>query len=526
MSEKSKKIIAILCLLAMIMSFSGCGRQVITGSSVSELDSTGNAIQEEEKASSDGSFSLFYNSSYSLNPMLATDINNQVVCQLVYENMLEVDNDFNIIPGVITSWSSEDGKTWTFDIDPNHVFSDSTPVTARDLEYSFRMAINYERFENRFNGQISSIGTVDDDTFTVVLNKADTQFPILLSIPVIKYNTFQVKWPTGSGPYKFNEDVTELVINSEYSGDHPVNSVLLTEFASVEEFITKFEDTTVDYILNDPSSSNNLGFGNANEIRNYNTTNLHYITFNKNTMLFSLGELQYAFMYAFDREYMVDTLLNGNAMVACEPISPASPLYNTYFNQLYSYNLEECQNVLDNIGVKDYDLDGKPEYMVSNIPLELNIDFIVCIESSSKVSLADKFASDMETLGITVNVKKLSWDEYKYALNQHDYDMAYCEIKLPMNFDMTSMFEKNGSNNYSCTSESGTVSAIEDYLAASDAERQMKCDQMCQQILMKAQMIPICFEKHQVLTHKGVMSNMTINQNNPMCNFSNWKIEI
>ncbi len=51
-----------------------------------------------------------------------------------------MDKDFNVIPGAAESWSvSEDGKTWTFKLRPDQVWSDGTPLTAYDYEATFRL---------------------------------------------------------------------------------------------------------------------------------------------------------------------------------------------------------------------------------------------------------------------------------------------------------------------------------------------------------------------------------------------------
>jgi len=525
MSYPAKKLTALACALVMLLSFCGCGRQVVTGSGSTAASGDSSAAVQTV---GDGKFSLFYNSQASLNPMKANDANNQLVCGLVYENMLDVDNGFELQPGIVTKWTSDDGIKWTFDIDANHVFSDGNKVKARDLAYSLRTAINTARYENRFDGWIAAISAVDDDTFAVTLNKADTQFPMRLTVPVIEYNTNQNTYPVGSGPYAYAEDHLSLTKNASYSGAKslPVDTVYLEKYDSVDDFITKFEDSSCDLVFNDPSTSSNLGFGSANEVRSFNTTNFHFVAFNMEKSYFKDHRLQYAFSRAFDREYMADTLMQGNALAACTPINPASPLYNRYFDNKLSYDLDECRKTLAKIGVDDYDSDGAAEYKIGDTVTELNLSFIVCTDSGAKVSMAEKFASDMAGIGITVNVKKLSWDEYKTALTNGAFDLCYCEVKLPADFDLTCILGTDGAANYSRTSDETAVKSVNAYLSAAAADRQNRCDDMCNYIAENAIIIPICFEKHQIITHKGVITDMTVNQGDPMYQFAKWKIDI
>lgn len=104
--------------------------------------------------------------------------------------------------------------------------------------------------------------------------------------------------------------------------------------------------------------------------------------------------------------------------------------------------------MLENSGIKDYDGDGKLEYM-SGSAQKIELKFIVCSDSSAKTGVVRKFASDMETLGLTVNVQELTWENYIQALEDGDFDMYYGEVKLRNNFDVTELLDPDSDLNYS-----------------------------------------------------------------------------
>ena len=91
-----KKTVIWMLLLAMTFT-TGC---TLPGTNLSAgviPDSTeGKDLTMGEAA--DSVFSLNINRKYSFNPLIATNHFNQLVCALVYENVVEVDNDFNVIP--------------------------------------------------------------------------------------------------------------------------------------------------------------------------------------------------------------------------------------------------------------------------------------------------------------------------------------------------------------------------------------------------------------------------------------------
>ena len=382
------------------------------------------------------------------------------------------------------------------------------------------------RFKSRLAGWVSSVYTDEDGLVIVELKKKNYSFPALLEVPVIQSETLYNSYPVGSGPYMFSDDSEILIPNDFYKDakNLPVEKIYLQAYESVDDYISKFNDSTVDLVINDPSNSASLGFGSSISTRSYNTTNLHFVIFNMGDACFQDHQLAHAFSRAFDRKYMVETLLQGNALEACTPISPASPLYNKAFYDDLSYDLSACRKELAKIGVDDYDSDGLAEYKPDEDALDLDLTFLVCSDSPAKVELAEKFAEEMNDIGIPVHVKSLGWDDYQVALMNGVFDIAYCEVKLTPDFDLTCILSPGGEANYSRGGDYTHSENINAFLAADDANRQKACDEMCQYIAETAAIVPICYEKHQMITHEGVVSNITVNQGEPLFCFQEWKI--
>lgn len=63
------------------------------------------------------------------------------IADLFSESLVRLTKDFEIVPGAALKWSSsKDGKTWTFELDPNLVWSDGNPLTAKDYVRTFQYA--------------------------------------------------------------------------------------------------------------------------------------------------------------------------------------------------------------------------------------------------------------------------------------------------------------------------------------------------------------------------------------------------
>ena len=42
----------------------------------------------------------------------------------------------------------------------------------------------------------------------------------------------------------------------------------------------------------------------------------------------------------------------------------------------------------------------------------------------------------------------------------------------------------------------------------------------------KAYIVPLVFERHQLISHRGVVEGAKANENNPLCNIENWTVKI
>ena len=541
--KKIKKTLLILLSLAMLLSLGGCGGPKLDPNEVPE--STGGR-DVERAVGLDNVFSLNSNPRYSFNPMVATNRANQLICDLVYENMIELDNNFEVIPNVITAWKCNDDATlWTFTIDTSHTFSTGEAVTPSDLCYSMGMCINADRFRGRFSSYQGASPNGAEE-FQVALGIGDSQFVKLLNIPIIKRGTYDTKdgvRPIGSGPYCYNEENTELHPNPYYPNweSLPVDTIYIKEYTDAASTIAAYEDSYIDLVVNDPSSYSSLGYASTNEIHTFATTNMHFVAFNQESMLGRYSYFRVAMQYAFDRSYF-ETLLDGNGIATPIPMVPTCKDYPASLASVLEFNLETCKRVLEGAGVQDFDNDGMLEFM-SGSPQEINLNFAICADSAAKSGVANRFKEDMASIGLRVTVHELTWDNYLKALEEGEIqignktetlDMYYGEVQLRANFDLTELLQtrnedKNGATNinFSRSNDASIEGWINNYLRANDAARTSAYYQLAEYITRSVgSLVTIGFERQQIITHRGVCKGIVANAGNPLYDFPNWTIEL
>lgn len=562
--EKPKQFLALLLMLVMVFT-SGC---TLPGTNLA-ADVIPESTEGKDLtmgAAADNVFSLNISRRYSFNPLIATNHSNQLVCSLVYENIVEVNNSFEVLPNICTEWECNDAATsWMLTIDNSRTFHDGSPVTARDVRYSIDRAVSSDRFLGRFSTYQGAAQDGDDKLY-ITLSIGDTQFIKLLNIPVIKYGSYDDKFPLGSGPYDYVfEDIPEeldeegnviteasqkLIALQGYEGFYkvkklPVETIYLTEYIEAEDIINAFEDSYIDAVINDPSSYTNLGYASSNEIHTYATTNMHYVGFNQESRIGAISGFRYAMQYAFNRAYL-EELLNGNATASAIPMVPSCTDFPSDLNSALAYNLDRCKIILENNGIRDYDEDGFMEIMNGNDE-DLVLTLILCSDSSAKAGVANRFASDMLKIGIKVNVMALTWTDYYNALTDYEnltkeelededfeplqFDMYYAEVKIRNNFDITQLLQERTDNNHATNINfthslgNGYETYLYNYLISGNASRKNNYRTFAEYVLTNAAyFVVIGFEKQQIITHRQAIRGIDANLGNPLYNFPNWTI--
>ena len=526
MAQTPKKTTAILLALLLIFA-AGCSSAQITDADGAAVP-TGNLGQDLRTGyAADSVFSLNYDSSSTFNPITTKSENNQLIGELIYDTLFTIDDKFMWNYGLVTSIETSDNIWWVFSVDTSAHFNDGSVLTAEDCAYSIKLAESSSKYSSRLS-VIYGVSAISKDQFAISLLYADSQLPSLLDIPVVKKDSEDKDRPLGTGMYKFSDDGLELTTNPYNPSTEklPLDTVYLKEYKEVEDSIAAFEDSLVDLVLNEPTSVNDYGYGSANEIRNYPTSSMHYLGINQDSPFLKYSTYRYALNFAVDRVYIIEKLLGGNALQATLPICPSSPLYNEDYAKTLSYDMDKCLQILNNGNVIDHDNDGKLEYVVTGINIEINLNFIVCSDSTPKVEAARMIAEGLREIGVDVTLRELNWNDYNKALKDGDFDIYYGEIMLTPDWNLINMFKEEGSLNYCNVKDTTYAEYIYQYLGASDDLRQQCFDSMCRYISETAAIIPICFEKQQVITHRGVVSGIDANQYSIFNGFANWTIDL
>ena len=127
----------VICCLALLMSallLTGCGS---SGGSGTTLTTAGSGTATTGGVQMGGVLSVATEPATNRDPAFASARADILINQQVYDWLVEVGDNSQLLPGLATAWDSTDGKTWTFTLRSDVKFSNGTPFTADDVVYTF-----------------------------------------------------------------------------------------------------------------------------------------------------------------------------------------------------------------------------------------------------------------------------------------------------------------------------------------------------------------------------------------------------
>ena len=145
----------------------------------------------------------------SLDPRIGSDETSQRVHQLIYDNLLALDDQLRVTGGLASSWEQADPLTYVVHLRKGVRFHDGHELTADDVVYTFGCFIDPAFVSPRKGAYrtLDRVEAVDPYTVRFSLKEPFGSFPIQLVMPVVPKGAGPElrDHPIGTGPYKFVE---------------------------------------------------------------------------------------------------------------------------------------------------------------------------------------------------------------------------------------------------------------------------------------------------------------------------------
>jgi len=449
-------------------------------------------------------------------PITGTNRLNLTLAPLIYRGLFSVGRDFQAENDLCESYTvSEDGLVWTFRL-TNAVFSNGSPLTAREVADS----LNAARVSERWAGRLKDVKTVaaEGETVVVTLSRPNGGLPLLLDTPIIKEGEDPQR-PYGTGPYALTENEEGLALTARQGAQAPVESIPLRTVEAGDDLVYAFDAQEVSLVDTDLTGTTALGYSGRLETVDYPTTTLLYIGCNLGKGACREQQVRQAAALAMDREEMVEKLLAGHAAATPLPVHPNAPGYDDALARQWSRDAERARTLLDE-GGWTLNEEGKLARRGEVLALRL----IVNQDNTFKTAVAEEAAAALRELGCEVTVDRLSWEDFTTALERGEFDLYLGETALTPDFDLESLLGQNAPLNYTGFADRETWEAMERYRAARGEERVTTFVNLCGAVAEQAPIIPLCFKNGSLLTQWGQVSGAEPTQRDVFAGIENWTV--
>ena len=456
----------------------------------------------------------------------ATDIS---IMRQLFRGLVYFDQDLNVVaaaaeevPSVENGGISEDGLTYNFELRDGLEWSDGSPLTAFDWEYSLKRFFDpglggnqyYQTFYYVIEGAPEynmALGTpdqpltpteselaalrdgvgvdaVDDDTLQIRLTSASNTFLYLMALwpgyPV-KHETIDSlgdAWTEGgslvsNGPFMLTEWAHDqrLVLerNPNYWGPEPgLERVELLVIPDETAAFQAYQNGELDFTAAPPAElqtlKTNPDFYTEAQLSTFG------ILFNTAQKPFDDPVVRKAFARAIDRQGYVDLVLQGVGMATTGWIPPGMPGFDPEAGQAISFDAEAARSLLAEAGYPDGQ--GLPTITITTTSDDMGRLSAEYVQEQLK-----------QNLGVNVEIEMLDQASFQMRFGSGEFQMSFMgwngDYPHPENW-VRDLFHTGASANMAGYSDSDVDALIDQAAAETDPLAAADLYQEAQRIIL------------------------------------------
>lgn len=375
------------------------------------------------------------------------------IIQYIHSGLVDVNSNFEIVPGLATDWETPDNTTAIFNLRENAKWQNGDDFTADDWVYTLDR-VRSDDFNALYEGELSPIDqAVAEDDYTLRLDLSEPYAPL-----------FAYLTPVGRAGIPINKNVVEEHGNDEY-GNHPVGCgpFELDEWTSRQNLkLSTFDDywgespsidgIQIDLIEDQNALTNALLSGSIHiapsiptaqvlalegtdgvTLHQQQTGNYHYISINTDREPYNDVKVRQALMLGIDREAAVESVFQGLGVTNGYPLSPAFEGAYPEEESFQQYDPERAKELLAEAGYPD---GFETEFLTPNL--------------EPWRSAGEWLAQELEEINVNAELKVMEWAAFRErtASEPFEYDIFNLQWVGDIDPDQeVSMFHKDSGLN-------------------------------------------------------------------------------
>lgn len=500
--KMKKRIFALFTAMVLLCgALTGCGP---TGSSTTTPSGSGDA-DGAEAGQKDTLIVAVPESPTYMDPMVQASIATFRVTTQMFDRLVMLDYDMNLVPGLAESWDVVDETTTVFHLRKGVKFHNGEEMTSEDVKYSLERCMANPGVN--YNYLIIESITCDDD-YTVTIKTSE---PFNALLPRLTLDAASIicksadtspeefnKNPVGAGPYKFvswelGGDVVLEAFEDYWGGAPAIKRII---FRTIPEALNR----TIGLETGEVDLAYDLGITDLESLEGSETvttmtspsTTVWYVGVNVQKAPFDNQQVRQAIAYALNPQDYIDLVFSGEATLANYTMLP--PSVDGYISDCssYSYNVEKAKELLAEAGYPD-------GFSTT----------LWCSDSQVMRDSAVVIQEQLRQVGIEAEVKTMENGQYYADTGEGAHDM-YIMSKTSIDPDSmlramyhTEAFGPSGNRSFWATPEVDAM--IDEASTTTDTEHAMELYAEIQRIVADAApLVPLAVEH----LNAGMQSNV------------------
>jgi ABC-type transport system substrate-binding protein len=422
-------------------------------------------------ARSGGVLRLFSEAPASLDPSDVASVYDSLPVNQIFDGLVTINPSLNVVPALAETWTiSRDGLVYTFQLRSGVRFHDGSPLTAEDVVFTFRHALDPRRerpssvgpylaslrgaadFAAGRRADLPGVQAIDDRTVRIELDQPRPTFLEVLAVDflrVIPRAAFSRmgaarfrREPIGTGPFRFkawNERRVELEANPDhFNGPPKLSEVTITFPAEGERDLgaARFERGEIDAFEPNAEILEKLARRNDVAVFRFHELNLSFLGLGTGHPPFDDPLVRQAVAHAIDREGIA--ALSPTARRPAQGILPPGlPAYSPQPKAL-PYDPARARALLAQAGHPG----GR------GLP---RVRIYTSVGTARSRETDRRIAGNLETVGFSVEIVEVGWAEMSRRTEDHDAQAFLlgwvADIPDPDAF-LATLFEPETSSNY------------------------------------------------------------------------------
>ncbi len=430
--KKSLWITMIICLGVLM----GTGCQKIRQTEEVIPDDT--QIEEEpEVAKQGGSIKIGIRNPKTLNPILNMDKTVDQTLKLVFDTLVDFNENDEVIPNLAKSWTlSGEGTVIDISLDSNIKWHDGTPLTAADVIYSIKSIQEAENSPYKTNVKnIISYTPTENNSLRIVCKESFGGYENTLYFPIIPAHVGDIATnPIGTGAYMFesmanNKEMTLKHNPSYFKGSPMIEAIQVLFTPDDESDLYSFDQGLIDVVGTDVIDWEKYAKNKKSNINEYMTLNYDYIGINFNKPVLQDLKMRQALLYATNREYLLEKFYLYHGQVVDVPVSSTSWLYEPE-SRKYEANVDKAKQILGSTDV--------------------TIGLLVNANNPQRMNVAAALKKMYKDIGINLEIAEVEEEVFLERVQNRQYDIYLggwdLSIIPDLSFAFHSAYAQTGSN--------------------------------------------------------------------------------